>query len=221
MGKVSLNVYIKAAILTALVFISGIAIGWYLDSQRVVFLQSQIDKLQISLSSLALEETFYNSINMNKEMLCEVYVSKANEVSIEAGKLGSYLEGFREITKFNAHEFEILKNKYFISNLQFWLYMRRLREECNYSVITILYFYNVKNCEDCAAQGIALTSLKRGDPEKYMIFALDIDSDLGIVKTLVKYFNVTKAPTIIINEKIKLEGFVPKEKIKDVVKDLL
>ncbi|MGC9059286.1 MAG: thioredoxin family protein [Candidatus Aenigmatarchaeota archaeon] len=222
MGKISLNIYIKAALLTALVFIAGIAVGWYLDSQRIVFLQSKIDELQISMSNLALEESFYKSVDMDRKTLCEIYTSKANEISVEAGKLGSYLESFKEISKFNVKEIEILKDKYFVSNLQLWLYMRRLREECNYSAVTILYFYtSVSKCEDCMAQGIVLDRLKKENPEKYMIFALDIDSNLGIVKALTKYFNVTSVPTVIINEKVKMEGFSSKEKIEEVVKNLL
>ena len=219
MGKVRLHIYLKAALLTFLVFISGVVIGWYLDETRVSFVKSKIDELEISFSNLALEEEFYRSIATNKNTICNIYISKANDLALQAGKLGSYLESFREISKFSLHNIEILKDKYFILNLKLWLYMRKLREDCNYNTTTILFFYtSMERCEDCAAQGIVLDQLKKSDPEKYMIFAIDVDSKLGIVNTLKVYFNVTKVPTLIINEKQKIEGFISRQELEKLTK---
>jgi thiol-disulfide isomerase/thioredoxin len=219
MGKISTRIYLKAALLTIAVFITGVAIGWYLDETRVYFVKSKIDELEISFSNLALEEEFYRSVATDSKTLCNIYISKANELALQAGKLGSYLESFREISKFGLHNIESLKDKYFILNLQLWLYMRKLREECNYNVTTILLFYtSVKKCDDCIAQGIVLDQLKKKDPNKYMIFAIDADSKLGIVNALKVYFNVTQVPTLIINEKRKLEGFVSKQELEEITK---
>jgi predicted DsbA family dithiol-disulfide isomerase len=51
-----------------------------------------------------------------------------------------------------------------------------------------------------------------------MIFAIDVDSKLGIVNALKVYFNVTQVPTLIINEKQKLEGFVSKQDLEEITK---
>ena len=48
MGKINTRIYLKAALLTFLVFITGVAIGWYLDESRVSFVKSRIDELEIS-----------------------------------------------------------------------------------------------------------------------------------------------------------------------------
>ena len=219
MGKISVKIYVKAAILTAMVFIAGIAIGWYLDESRISFVQSKLDELQISFSNLALEEEFYNVMKFDKDSLCRIYIQKANELALQAGKLGSYLETFREVNRFSLYDIEKLKEKYFVLNLQLWLYMKRLREECDYNATTILFFYtSAQRCNDCIAQGIVLDQLKKKMPEKYMIFALDVDSKLGIVNAIKTYFNVTTVPTIIINEKEKIEGFVSKEDLEEMTK---
>jgi thiol-disulfide isomerase/thioredoxin len=219
MGKVRTYIYFKAAILTLLVFVSGVAIGWYLDETRVSFVKSKIDELEVSFSNLALEEEFYRSVATDSKTLCNIYISKANELALQAGKLGSYLESFREISKFGLHNIESLKDRYFILNLQLWLYMRKLREECSYNATTILFFYtSVNKCDDCIAQGIVLDQLKKKDPNKYMIFAIDVDSKLGIVNALKVYFNVTQVPTLIINEKQKLEGFISRQELEEITK---
>jgi thiol-disulfide isomerase/thioredoxin len=219
MGKISTRIYLKAMLLTIIVFITGVAIGWYLDENRVSFVKSKIDELEISFSNLALEEEFYRSLAIDSKTLCNIYISKTNDLAFQAGKLGSYLESFREISKFGLHDIESLKNKYFVLNLQLWLYMRKLREECNYNATTILFFYtSVKKCDDCITQGIVLDQLKKKEPNKYMIFAIDVDSKLGIINVLKVYFNVTQMPTLIINEKQKLEGFISKQKLEEITK---
>jgi len=219
MGKISTKIYLKAAVLTFLVFISGVLIGLYLDEKRVSFIKSRMDELEISFSNLALEEEFYRSVAINKETLCPIYISKANDLAVQAGKMGSYLETFREVSRFSRGEIEKLKDKYFVLNLHLWLYIRKLREECNYNATTILFFYtSVRGCEDCISQGIVLDRLKKSEPEKYMIFAIDVDSKLGIVDALKTYFNVTKVPTLVINERHKLEGFVSKKELEEMTR---
>jgi len=219
MGKIRTRIYIKAALLTLLVFISGVAIGWYLDETRVSFVKSKIDELEISFSNFVLEEEFYRSVATDSKTICNIYTSKASELAMQAGKLGSYLESFREISKFGLHNIESLKDRYFILNLQLWLYIRKLREECNYNATTILFFYtSLVKCDDCIAQGIVLDQLKKKEPENYMIFAIDVDSKLGIVNALKFYFNVTKVPTLIINENIKLESFISRQKLEEITK---
>ena len=46
---------------------------------------------------------------------------------------------------------------------------------------------------------------------------MDAEFDLGIIQILKKEFNVTTTPTIIINEKEKLEGLTPKKKIVEAL----
>ena len=217
MGKVSVKIYLKAAFLTAIVFTVGVAIGFYLDESRISFIQSKLDELQISFSNLALEEEFYKVANFDNSTLCKIYIKKANDLAFQAGKLGSYLENFREVSRFSLSNIETLKDKYFLLNLQLWLYIKKLREECSYNATTILFFYtSTKKCDDCIAQGIVLDQLKRKDPEKYMIFSLDIDSNLGIIDSLKTYFDVKSVPTVIINEKEKFEGFVSRGDLEKI-----
>ncbi|MEM0333597.1 MAG: hypothetical protein QXX30_04040 [Candidatus Aenigmatarchaeota archaeon] len=218
MGKIDTKIYLKAALLTILVFVVGIGIGIYLDSIRIGFFASKLEEFQIDFSNLMLEELFFKSFEIENEKICEIYNEKTTKLAEEAGKLGSYLETFKETTKLKSYDLEILKQKYFLTNLQLWLHMKNLREKCNYNVTTILFFYtSLYRCDDCIAQGIILSRLKKQNPEKYMIFAIDADSKLGIVSTLKQYFSVNYLPTIIINEKVKLEGFYSEEKLKEFI----
>lgn len=218
MGKIDIKIYIKAAFFTLIVFSVGIGIGIYLDSLRISFFASKFEEFQIDFSNLILEEMFFKSILAEEDRLCSIYNEKTTKLAEKAGKLGSYLESLREATKLKSYEFEILKQKYFLSNLQLWLHMIGLREKCNYNVTTILFFYtSLSKCDDCIAQGIILSRLKKQNPDYYMIFAVDVDSKLGIVSTLKQYFNITQVPAVVINENIKLEGFHSEERLRKYI----
>jgi hypothetical protein len=212
MGKISFKIYLVAGILTVLVFSSGILVGWVLDQNRLTTIQSQIDDLQINLQNLDLENSFYSSVE-NKST-CLLYITKAESLSKQTDELASRLNTFEDTNQFQLNSLNLLKKRYTLLNLGFWLQLVNLKKNCNYNATTILYFYPTKICDECVAQAIILDSLKKEMPEKLMIFAVDADLNLGIVDLLKKTYNITSFPTLVINEKDKIENFAGKEVLK-------
>ncbi len=206
MVKANKKVLIGAAILTALVFLSGLAVGWVLDSTRVAMLQSQISSLQNQFSSLSLENSFTSSLK-DQSILCTVSLERSTQFSEEAGNLENTINNFQLTNQFQQNQITELKTQYTLVNLQFWLQMRNLRENCNQNITTILFFYNVRNCDACVAQGLVLDSVKKSNPSHIMIFAVDQGLDLGIISLLESTYNITTTPSIVINEKQIVQGF--------------
>lgn len=214
MGKISFKLFIIAAALTAIVFSSGILVGWVLDSNRVAIVQSQIDDLAINFQNLDLENLIYQTFR-NETFVCSIYTTKAESLSKQADQLAEELNSFKEINQFQLSKLDFFKKRYTLMNLGFWLQLVNLKKNCDYNSTTILYFYTTKPCDECVAQGIVLDDLKRKSPEKLMIFAIDSDLNLGVVNLLKINYNATKMPTLIINEKNKIEGFVNQATLKD------
>jgi len=214
MGKINFRLYFIAAVLTAVVFSTGIFIGWLLDSNRVTNVQSQIDDLAVNFQNLDLENSIYQ-IFSNETFVCSIYTTKAESLSKQTDQLAEELNSFKEMNQFQLTKLDFFKKRYTLMNLGFWLQLVNLKKNCDYNSTTILYFYTTKPCDDCAAQGIVLDKLKRESPEKIMIFAIDSDLDLGVVNLLKTRYNITKVPTLVINEKNKIEGFVSQNKIEE------
>ncbi len=218
-AKVSKNIFVTAAVLTALVFSSGIVLGWYLDHNRVSILQSEIGDLQASFTNLDLENSVYQSLNQTS--LCNIYIDKATKFSGEADRLGNMINDFRIVNQFERDDIDALKKKYTTINLQFWLQMVNLKKNCDYNTTTILYFYKISDCDECVAQGIVLDSMKKNYQSNLMVFAIDRDTDLGVVNLLKTVYNVTSVPSIVIDENLKLDGFYNETSIRNSAPKLI
>lgn len=92
------------------------------------------------------------------------------------------------------------------------MFARKIRDECKTNLTTMLYFWDADSAES-QQQGFVLDAITNEHGDKVLIIPLDYKFDLGIIKILSKEFKITGTPTIIINEKIKLEGLYSKEDI--------
>lgn len=218
MAKVSRNIFVTAGILTAVVFSSGIVLGWLLDMNRVSVLQSQIGDLQLSFDNLGLENSFYQSL-ANQSTLCQLYINRAANFADEADKLGNTINNFKTVNQFEKGDIELLKKKYTVINLNFWLQIVNLKKNCAYDTTTVLYFYKIRDCDECVAQGLVLDSLKKNLQSKLMVFAVDQDTDLGIVNLLKATYNITTFPFIVVNEHTELRGFYNKTALRTIIQN--
>jgi len=218
--KIERGYYIVAGILTFLVFVSGILIGWYLDNQRVSYLTKRYEDLETELQSLIIEDKFYQIFG-NSSLICNFSFDRMYEVVKEVDELGERLESFEKINQFNLQEFGRLKKRYTNLNIDLWLRILKLKGKCNYTVHTILYFYPTKTvCVECDAQGLVLTYWKNRYPKQIMIFPIDGDLDIPLVSSIKSTFNVERYTTLIIDEKKRVEGFISKEDLGEYFKDL-
>jgi len=219
MGKISTRVYIIAGALTLLVFLGGVFLGWFLDYNRVSVIQSQIDALQLDFQNLQVENTFAQALGDNTT--CSLYASRAVSLSSQTDRLATELDAFRNINQFQTGTLDTLKKRYTLLNLEFWTQLANLQKTCGYNATTFIYFYTTdpnKVCDACIAQGLVLDSLKKQSPDRVMIFAIDYNLDLGIVKALRQTWNITNTPSIVINGKNVLQGFTDKATLEKYLK---
>jgi len=215
MGKVNTQVYITAAFLTFAIFVAGIIIGWLLDQNRVNSITSQIEDIQITMDDLRLEDQFLSTIEDTSS--CSLYLSRVQSLSKKTDELASELDTYKGLTYFQAEAIDKLKNKYTILNLDLWLQIVNLRKNCGYNFTTVVYFYSLESCVQCQAQGIVLDAMKKENPGNLMIFAVDSNLDLEIVELIKNNFNVSIAPTLIINEEETFEGFINSKRLNEII----
>ena len=219
MGKISTRVYIIAGILTLLVFLGGVSLGWYLDYNRVSVVQSQIDNLQLDFQNLQLENSFALAVGGNST--CSLYASKAVSLSAQTDKLANELNSFSNINQFQTGALNNLKKRYTLLNLEFWTQLTNLQKTCGYNATTLVYFYTAepnRQCDECVAQGLVLDSLKKQAPDRVMVFAIDYNLDLGIVKTLRAAYNITQVPSIVVDGKQVIKGFADKATLENYLR---
>ena len=210
--KIRWNIYIAAAVITILVFSLGIGVGYIINNEKYDMIISDFENLQIQQNDMEVESMLINSLGADTCKNLRYEIEKTATQSTSIGEKLSYYDS--EIMK--NPDFIILKKNYIISLIKFWSYWELFKKNCNSSVNTVLYFYSIKDCGDCQAQGFVLTFLKERHPNDIMVFALDKDEDLYSLKLLKETYNVTKAPTLVINNQ-KYEGLKDINELKSLM----
>ena len=112
------------------------------------------------------------------------------------------------------------KKKYALLQIQYWLNTIKLRERCNASINTVLYFYSQFDPNVRLQQNIqsrVLVDLIHDCKGKLITFPLPIDLDIASVEILKRRFNVTKAPSLVINETVVLEGLQSRQTLEKYI----
>ncbi len=206
-----------ALILAVLVFLTGISLGSFINQERAENLQKDTEISKLDFDSLQVQYLFLNSI-IEKEKNCIAAATALDENIKSLEILGSKLTTYMSEQLITQEEdFETLKREYTLAEFRYWLFAKKFKESCNADNVLILYFYSNKDCEYCSTQGVILSYLKGYFKDKLLNFALDIDFNKEPMIRIVKNtYNVTKTPTLVINEK-KYEGFYSKEELLHII----
>jgi glutaredoxin len=192
------NKYLAAFAISALIFFGGIFIGSYFSQQKV----EKIDELSqtIRMSTMG-TELQYELISQNP---CSAVNS--SELASELYQIGTRLD-FME-SELGSDDVQVinLKEYYHLLEVRHWLFLKRVKIECDKSYDLVLYFYSNKgDCSKCEEQGAVLTYLHNKYPE-LNIYSFDINIDNPALNTIKDMFSVKEAPTLVVNDK-SLIGF--------------
>jgi len=216
------DVFWKAGIITLVIFIIGIGLGIWIENSRTEEIKTSITEMDVQWNDARLQNLYYQYSNKTNNF-CNSAI-EANflfsDKVYEEGKKIEYYESSGMLTDSLLQE----KKRYALLQLQFWLNSIYLRKVCDADYITLLYFYShydesLKPIQK--VESIVLMELKEKYGRQLLLVPLPMDLDINTIEMLKIQYNITKAPAILINEKVKFEGLTSKDKIEDVIKSLL
>lgn len=216
--KKILRRYAASLVVTFLLFLLGVSLGVIIDQERVKWSEKQARINEIKYESSQIQYLLLSELEENKNE-CTV-LQKALEKNI--AELAENLEKMLEYEKnsyINKQEYSTLKRKYLLSNLKYWLLSKKVVKVCpNYDVVNVLYFYSTEKCKICPDQGVVLTYFKKLLDEKLLVFPIDIDlkKEEPTIELLMVKYNITKLPSLVINEK-KYEGIIYKKDLGRII----
>ncbi len=185
------NIYV-AFVLTVCFFVIGIMLGSYVTSAKEAVFYSATQDLFLQTVSAELQ---YELVSQDP---CSFL--SASYLDAELTKLENRLSYLESISDIQSDIFSQLRLQYFLLEIRHLLLYERANEACGYDIDVILYFYgDDKSCSECKSQGTVLSAYrkKHGDVR---VYSFDVDFDDGAIKTLLRKYNVTSAPTIIYND---------------------
>ncbi len=213
------DVFWKAGIFTLIVFISGVFLGYFLESSRVDEIRNEYRNIEKQWADAKIQSSFYQLMTPSfcKESIKE-NLNFADRVYREGIKLEQYEQGNR-ITK------EILydKERYVLLKLEFWINSVYLKEKCQTNYTNLIYFYaqnpNLEQKGEQDAQSLILKDLKDKQGAELMLIPLPIDLNIATINILKEAYNIDDVPTLLINERTKLDGVQSIEEIEKVIQD--
>ena len=205
---VNIKTYALATIITALLLMSAFSLNWYTANLREDELKETYSGLSNSLSSSQLEFEYITNYGENN---CELFdesikLTRTNLVSIN-NKLIKYKDYM-----ISDYEFNSLKAEQTLLYIKIWMMTKQMKETCDMDLTTVLYFWDLTTTSK--QQGYVLDSIREAN-ENVLVIPIDYNFDLGIIKLLKTDYEINSAPTILINEDIKLEGLKSREEIEN------
>ncbi len=184
-------------IASIIVFSAGIGLGLVLDSLKSASIGSSIDELRDSITDAELELLLMDYFGGN--MSCNYLVLKSEELSEQSTDLGSRLDLFEQSDQIDTNAYLPLKKEYTRVLIKNWLTLENIKSSCTMNYSTILYFYNNNNCSACVNQAYVLNYYKNLLKNNVMIFAIDSNLNISIVRMLVSAYNTQEYPSLVVN----------------------
>jgi hypothetical protein len=207
--------YVAAAVITAVIFLLGMFVGLTVEGKRVNMMQDVYVEQQINFASSQMQ---YNYLQSSGELNCPaVYTVFYNNIKdLDSARVR--LENYRQNSKINTESFELLKREYTLEEVRYWMLAEQAQKTCKQDIVRVLYFYGTdEQCPACGKQGFVLDYLKKLFGDKILIFALDANLNEPMINVLMRQFNVTSFPGVVVETDMSSNGYVDKDTLLSVV----
>ncbi len=218
MVEIQKDVFWKAGILSLIVFVLGVLLGSFLDNYRVSQIEDEFKRVEIQWADAKVQSTYYQLMD---PALCDAAIKENLNFADKIYKEGIKLEEYEAANKI-ADKMVFDKQRYALLKVDFWINSIVLKEKCKADYVNLVYFYldkpsfNQKVKQD--TQSGILEDLKEEYGAGLMLIPLPVDLDISMVNIMKDAYNITEVPTILINEKTKLEGVTKLSDLKKYLK---
>ena len=198
--SVSRERYVVAAIITGLIFLLGLSLGFLLNDQRVQLLTKESRLQELDFKSLQLQYLLINDLTGRSVNTCNVLRVTLEESIKSLDESLERLETYQQNTPFDSEELFMLQRLYIQDNLRYWQFAERAKNECDMEFVSILYFFSQEKCSACPDQGVILTYYKKKFGDNLLVFPIDIDMEASepLITLVRENYDVQKYPAIVI-----------------------
>lgn len=193
------NVFWEAFILTCVIFILGLLAGTFIESNHLQSVNDYYAQAEVSLiDSLALS----NSLNSGES--CSNMINSSITFADNIYKQAEILEQYESSGKI-TNSMRIAHAKYDLMRTILWQNLMTIQEKCpeKFNYIIYLYEYNPQDLNQKATEQVwsrILSNLKQEEGNNVILVPIAVNSGLSSLDAIVKQFNITKFPAVIIND---------------------
>lgn len=213
--KISTDKYILAGVITFLIFSLGLTLGLVLKNVQSNEVEQINQEQEVRYLSLQLQYLYLTS--MSNANNCPTLSATLKETVTDLSNSLSKVIAAAEETQLPEDKKTTIQRRYALDNLRYWLLATQSKQKCQLNIVPLLYFYT-QECSSCPTQGIILTYFKGLFGEQLLVFPINLDlrTDEPMVEIIRSQYNITKYPTLIIDNK-KYEGVVKQEQLQEII----
>jgi hypothetical protein len=194
------TILLRSLLLTILIFAAGILVNHVFDAFRISIIEDVITAHEIDSEAYRVETLFTETFGGEQ---CEIMISRISDLKTEVRKVGEDLSSYSRFSFFRRTDYDYLKRKYFLLELRFLALIEKLNKECDKPYLPIIFFYEIDQ-DESERQGFILQDLSKDYEQQLVVLNLDKDyKDEPLVNLLAENYNVTGAPTLVIDGKVE------------------
>jgi len=198
------NIYVKAAAVTFIVFISWLGFSLYLDYQRNTSINQSLEEAFLELESTKVL-FLYADQSDDTNHLCTAINAKLDSQLVKMPELVQKLEISKK-SDLSKQTYIILKKRFSLANAEALYYLNQMESLCNSSQINpVIFFYQESGyCPDCDAQGNILDNV-RDNCNNVRVFPFPVDTDLEVINFIREDYGIKDAPAVVVEGQIFTE----------------
>ncbi len=197
------SVFVKAAILTILILGAWTLLSATFESDRNTQVLNQIDNVISEESAIQSYLTYLHATG-DQERFCSVLET---HILTQNKRLFDLL-GVLEQARLNSlnNQYPIVRKRFQAANAQLFFTLKQFEQQCpnrKQPLVPILYFFSdLEECGDCLLQAGILDDLGKTCSKPVQIFAFPIEGGNEPIELLVKDYNITHAPSLVIDDNV-------------------
>lgn len=205
--------------LTVVVFLLGVLLGFALERNRIGNIEREFQRIDLQWNDAKLQTLYYQNL---EPRFCDSAIKANLDFADKVYEEGLRIEEY-DRASFLTSDLELEKKKYALLKVEFWLNSIVLKEKCKANYVNLVYFFandpefNAEAEQDTQAE--ILKDLKEKYGKDLMLIPLPIDLDISMINIIKETYDITRTPTLLINEKTKLEGLQNLEELSKLIKN--
>ena len=200
-------VYLTTAILTLIIFFSGIYVTYSIYNPQHI--ETEIKNIKEEMKGI---EDEFILFTLNDKENCPVLSAFFIESNSRLNNIGNRLKLLANTEK--SREFDDLKDEFISLSIKSWLMSKQIKKNCDEEIIPVMYFYSYP-CEECDRQESVLEELKDLYSHKILVYSVDVTNEKPFSRLLVSSYGIDKTPSLLINSSI-YKGFQGKEELNKI-----
>jgi hypothetical protein len=207
------HIFWEALILAIFIFASGILLGYMLEMNRTSKIISLYQQAELDTLDTRIQDNIISLTRVDCNLLFNETINFANRIYGEASLLEKY-EGANQLSEGIVFQHK----KYDLLRAELWLNSIKIKEKCPVNLSTIVYFYeyNPDNLKIKSEQDVYSKKLFELKTSTSNIILIPIAGNMNIssIDYLKSYYNITKYPAVVVNEKIVINTLEDLDKIE-------